>query len=149
MPAFSPIASRTDPLTTTTCPGGDVVTACPFRLNAGSSAASTAAATTGKYSGRQPARTAQAAGTGADQALPDLASDEILPVRDYACAIAELPERGCAVSGWRDVPPVARSASLWGAFSPRHRARASGLMRSGASLYINDIAVRAHVPGHC
>ena len=57
----TPIAAATGPLTIRAGPQGWVVTACPLRLNAGSSAASTAATTTGKYSGRQPASTAQAA----------------------------------------------------------------------------------------
>ena len=61
MPLFRPMASRTGPLTTTSCPAGWVVTAWACRLNAGSSTACAAAATTGKYSGRQPASTAQAA----------------------------------------------------------------------------------------
>ena len=61
MPALRPIASRTGPLTTMSWPGGEVVTAWPLRLKASSSAASHAARTTGKYAGRQPASTAQAA----------------------------------------------------------------------------------------
>ena len=48
MPLFRPIASRTGPFTTTSCPAGWVVTAWPCRLNAGSSAAWQAATTTGK-----------------------------------------------------------------------------------------------------
>ena len=61
IPLFSPIARLTGPLTTTSWPAGCVVTAWPCRLNAGSSTARAAATTTGKYAGRQPARTAQAA----------------------------------------------------------------------------------------
>src|SRR3954469_19936935 len=61
IPLLTPIASRIGPLTITSCPAGWVVTAWPLRLNAGSSAAATAARTTGKYSGRQPASTAHAA----------------------------------------------------------------------------------------
>ena len=58
---LNPSSSRIGPLTIRTCPGGDVVTACPWTLNAGSRTHSTAARTTGKYSGRHPARTAHEA----------------------------------------------------------------------------------------
>ena len=49
---------RTGPLTITTGPTGMVVASTPWALNSSVHAASTAASTTGRYSGRQPASTA-------------------------------------------------------------------------------------------
>ena len=55
---LTPIRSRIGPCTTTSGPEKWVDVETPWRLNAGSHAASTAASTTGRYSGRQPAITA-------------------------------------------------------------------------------------------
>src|SRR5438477_214646 len=58
MPAFMPMRFRIGPLTITTGPTKCVVASTPWTLNASEHAASTAAITTGRYSGRQPAITA-------------------------------------------------------------------------------------------
>ncbi len=58
MPPFMPIACVTGPFTTMTGPAGIVVASTPCTLNASVQAASTAASTTGRCSGRQPASTA-------------------------------------------------------------------------------------------
>src|SRR5262247_326602 len=58
MPEFMPIARRIGPLTTITGPTLIVVASTPWMLKASVQAASTAAITTGRYSGLQPAITA-------------------------------------------------------------------------------------------
>ena len=57
-PALTPRARATGPLTTTKGAEPPVLVIAPCRLYAGSAIASSAARTTGMYSGRQPARTA-------------------------------------------------------------------------------------------
>src|SRR3984893_12188918 len=57
-PPCRPIASRTGPLTITMSAAPPVLVAGPWSVNSGSPMASSAAPTTGKYSGRQPAMTA-------------------------------------------------------------------------------------------
>src|SRR5689334_15519651 len=57
-PPCRPIASRTGPLTITMSAAPPVLVAGPWSVNAGSPMARSAAPTTGKYSGRQPAMTA-------------------------------------------------------------------------------------------
>jgi len=57
-PQFIPTRSRTGPFTITTGPENQVVASSPCMLNSSVQAASTAASTTGRYSVRQPARTA-------------------------------------------------------------------------------------------
>src|SRR5690606_21220958 len=59
--AFMPIASATGPLTTRSGATFSSVVCTPRRLKSGSAMARTAASTTGRYSGRQPAITAFAA----------------------------------------------------------------------------------------
>ena len=58
---FSPICSRMGPLTMQSTAAPPMLDEGPTRLNTGSSMASVAASTMGKYSGRQPAITALAA----------------------------------------------------------------------------------------
>ena len=60
-PEFMPISSATGPLTITSTAAPPWLDEGAMRLNSGSSIASVAASTTGKYSGRQPAMTAFAA----------------------------------------------------------------------------------------
>src|SRR6516165_7643542 len=57
-PEFIPMARRIGPLTTITGPTDQVVASTPWMLNWSVQAASTAASTTGRYSGRHPAITA-------------------------------------------------------------------------------------------
>jgi hypothetical protein len=57
-PEFMPMARRTGPFTTITGPEGIVVASSPCMLNSSVQTASTAARTTGRNSGRQPAMTA-------------------------------------------------------------------------------------------
>src|ERR1700704_2196544 len=57
-PPCRPIASRTGPLTITMSAAPPVLVAGPWSVNSGSPIAASAAPTTGKYSGRQPAMTA-------------------------------------------------------------------------------------------
>ena len=56
-PPFMPIARATGPFTTSSGAAMCVVACTPFRLKAGSVSASSAARTTGAYSGLQPAIT--------------------------------------------------------------------------------------------
>ena len=58
MPEFIPMARATGPLTTRTGPTNQVVASTPCMLNSSVHTASTAASTTGRYSGRHPAMTA-------------------------------------------------------------------------------------------
>ena len=60
-PALTPIRAATGPLTTSSGATFSSVVCTPRRLNAGSRMACTAASTTGKYGGSQPAITALAA----------------------------------------------------------------------------------------
>src|SRR5690606_14290131 len=57
-PLFIPIAEAMGPLTMTHTVAEPVVVAMPSRLNSGAVIASTAAPTTGRYAGAQPASTA-------------------------------------------------------------------------------------------
>ena len=68
-PPFTPSRFATGPLTIVRGAQGWVVDCTPFKLKASSSSASTAASTTGRYSGRQPAITALIA-TASTVALP-------------------------------------------------------------------------------
>ena len=58
IPEFIPMARATGPLTTRTGPTNQVVASTPCMLNSSVHTASTAASTTGRYSGRHPAMTA-------------------------------------------------------------------------------------------
>ena len=58
IPEFIPMARPTGPLTTRTGPTNQVVASTPCMLNSSVHTASTAARTTGRYSGRHPAMTA-------------------------------------------------------------------------------------------
>src|SRR5262245_65921459 len=81
--AFIPIRSATGPLTITTGPADQVVASTPWMLNSLVHAASSAARTTGRYSGRQPAIAALTAtlATGRASAAVDAAPRSARPRR--------------------------------------------------------------------
>src|SRR4051794_29619763 len=98
-----PISRRTGPFTTSTGPTNIVVASTPCMENAGSSTASTAASTTGKYSGLQPAITALIA-TFSTVSTPELGGQ--MPTTSFGSRLvpASMRSTRCCVGGTTGSP---------------------------------------------
>src|ERR1700754_2231994 len=109
-PELMPRRSRTGPLTIVTGAEGAVVVAMPLRLNSGTAAASTIAASTGMCSGTQPGKTAVAASAAAGGGR--LAGPRAVARRQHAepllrCALEPVQHpRHARLGGGEDRQPV-------------------------------------------